>query len=88
MIYLDYAATTPLAPRVFDATQTYSLQNFGYPSSIFQYGQLAKKGVENAREQIAMVLSYSNDEIVFTSGGSECGNLASCGVALTERKRP
>jgi len=84
-IYLDYAATTPLDPRVLEAMQPYFSQSFGNPSSIHRYGQQAEAAVENARETIASVFNCLPKEVVFTSCGSESDNLAVRGGALAAR---
>ncbi|PWH17832.1 MAG: cysteine desulfurase NifS [Anaerolineae bacterium] len=87
MIYLDYAATTPLDSRVFDAMLPYFTENFGNPSSTHRYGQKAEAAVETARETIAGILNCRPDELIFTSCGSESDNLALRGVALARRKQ-
>ncbi|WKZ41882.1 MAG: cysteine desulfurase family protein [Anaerolineales bacterium] len=85
MIYLDYAATTPLDQRVLDAMMPYFRENFGNPSSIHRLGQKAEIAVEGAREKVAAVLGCRPDEIVFTSGGSEADNLALRGAMMAHR---
>ena len=82
MIYLDYAATTPMDPRVFDAMMPYFRESFGNPSSIHRLGQKAEAAVDEAREKVAAVLNCRPDEIIFTSGGSEADNLALRGAAM------
>jgi cysteine desulfurase len=86
MIYLDYAATTPIDRRVFDAMLPYFRESFGNPSSIHRYGQKAESAVDEAREKVAAVLHCSPEEILFTSCGSESDNLALRGAALAKRK--
>ncbi|MEN8241837.1 MAG: cysteine desulfurase family protein [Chloroflexota bacterium] len=81
-IYLDYAATTPLDPRVMEAMQPYFQQDFGNPSSIHSRGQKAEAAVENARERIAEIFNCKPGEVIFTSCGSESDNLALRGAAL------
>ena len=85
MIYLDYAATTPVDSRVFDAMLPYFREFFGNPSSIHRYGQKAEAAVDRAREKIAAVLHCRTDEIIFTSCGSESDNLALRGAAMARR---
>lgn len=82
MIYLDYAATTPLDKRVFDVMMPYFSELFGNPSSIHRLGQKAESAVDEAREKIAKALNCRTDEIIFTSGGSESDNLALRGVMM------
>lgn len=84
--YLDYAATTPLDPRVLDAMLPHLEHNFGNPSSIHYYGQKAEAAVENSRFTIAEVFNCLPEEIVFTACGSESDNLALRGSALAARR--
>ena len=86
-IYLDYAATTPVDPRVLKAMRPYFNETFGNPSSVHRYGQQAEAAVESARETVAEVLQCRPDEIVFTSCGSESDNLAIRGTALAMREK-
>ncbi|HVG63672.1 MAG TPA: cysteine desulfurase family protein [Hyalangium sp.] len=80
-IYLDYNATTPVAPEVLEAMLPYLREEFGNPSSTHPYGRRARQAVERAREQVAALLGASPEEIFFTSGGTEANNLAIRGVA-------
>ena len=86
-IYLDYNATTPIAPEVADAMTPYLRTHFGNPSSGHAYGQTARKAVEHARGQVATMLGCDADEVLFTSGGSESNNFALKGVALAPERR-
>jgi len=79
-IYLDYNATTPLAPSVQEAMQPFLMEHYGNPSSDHALGQYCQVAVEQAREQIATLLGAQAAEIVFTSGGTESNNLALKGV--------
>ena len=74
-IYLDNAATTPIAKEVIDVMQESMLENFGNPSSTHQFGRKAKNLVETARKNIANLLNASAAEIIFTAGGTEADNL-------------
>lgn len=78
-VYLDYNATTPIAPSARAAMLPFIEQYFGNPSSSHRYGQEAAAAVKRAREQVATLLNCSADEIVFTSGGSESDNWALLG---------
>jgi cysteine desulfurase len=80
-IYLDYNATTPIAPEVLRAMEPYLTAEFGNPSSGHVYGQRAAKAVELARGQVAALIGAEPGEIVFTSGATEANNLAIRGVA-------
>jgi len=85
-IYFDYAATTPLDPRVAHAMQPYFSEEFGNPSSVHGYGQRAEAALEEARQRLAVRLNAQPEEIIFTSGGTESDNLALRGVALAARQ--
>jgi cysteine desulfurase len=85
MIYLDYAATTPVDSRVYDAMKPYFSESFGNPSSVHRYGQRAEAALDSARETVASVLHCRTDEIIFTSCGSESDNLALRGASLAKR---
>lgn len=86
-IYLDYNATTPLDPAVLAAMRPYLESHYGNPSSGHAYGEAARVGVVQAREQVAALLGCEPDEVVFTGGGSESDNQALVGVALAHRER-
>jgi len=87
-IYLDYAATTPTHPEVVKAMLPYFTDDFGNPSSIYSYGQEAKSVIDEARIQVAKLIGARDEEIVFTSGGTEADNFAIKGIAFAnENKR-
>ena len=75
MIYLDYNATTPIAPAVLDAMLPYFHTHFGNPSSSHSFGQTAQEGIANARHQLSCCLNCSPTELVFMSGGTESINM-------------
>jgi cysteine desulfurase len=81
MIYLDYNATTPLAPEAFAAMQPYLLGHFGNPSSIHRAGREARAAIDDSRDRLARLLHGKPNEIVFTGGGTEADNLAILGLA-------
>jgi cysteine desulfurase len=80
MIYLDYAATTPIDPRVRKAMQPFLEGEYGNPSSIYSLGQNARKALETARTDLAKILNARNQEIIFSAGGTESINLAIFGI--------
>jgi len=86
-IYLDFNASTPIAPEVAEAMKPFLSQHFGNPSSLHWAGIPAKEAVEHARQQVAELLQCSPDEIVFTSGGSESNNHAIKGVFFALREK-
>jgi cysteine desulfurase len=75
-VYLDNAATTPLAPEVFEAIAPILKSNFGNPSSTHFFGRNARALIENSRRSIARHLNCRTSEIIFTSGGTEADNMA------------
>tara|TARA_B100000963_G_scaffold19559_1_gene14840 strand:- start:233 stop:1372 length:1140 start_codon:yes stop_codon:yes gene_type:complete len=75
-VYLDNAATTPLAPEVFDAIAPILKSNFGNPSSSHFIGRTARALIETSRRSIASHLNCHTSEIIFTSGGTEADNMA------------
>ena len=81
-IYLDYNATTPVAPSVTRAMLPFLEKHFGNPSSSHQLGQVPREAIARARSQLAGMLLSNDDEIVFTSGGSEANNMALKGTLL------
>ena len=86
-IYLDHAATTPVDPRVFLAMQPYFSEIYANPSSFHTPGLEAKRAVISARESIASHLHCREDEVVFTSGGTESDNLAITGIVRAHAKQ-
>lgn len=80
-IYLDFAATTPVDPRVAAAMIPYLTEKFGNQSSPHLYGKVAEEAVENARSQVAALVNADPKEIVWTSGATESNNLALKGAA-------
>ena len=90
VIYLDYAATTPVDPRVAQKMSACLLVegNFGNPASrSHYYGWQAEEAVEEARTQVAQLINADPREIVWTSGATESDNVAIKGVADGARKR-
>jgi len=86
-IYLDYNATTPIAPEVAEAMRPYLEAYFGNPSSVHAYGVKTKIAVEKARRQVAELIHCNPSEVIFTSGGTESNNYAIKGIALANRHK-
>lgn len=81
-LYLDAQATTPMDPRVLDKMMPYLVTFHGNPHSrTHMYGWETESAVENARKQIADLIGADKKEIIFTSGATECNNIAVKGVA-------
>lgn len=85
-IYLDNASTTPVEREVVEAMLPYLSGKFGNASSIHFYGQEARAAVDRARHQIAELINARQNEIVFTSGGTEANNLAIRGLIEANEK--
>lgn len=81
MIYLDYNATTPVAPEVFRAMEPFLAGEYGNPSCDYPLGLKACEAVRRARQEVAALLGCSPDAIVFTSGATEANNTVLKGVA-------
>lgn len=81
-IYLDYNATTPIAPSVQESMLPFLAERYGNPSSNHVLGRVCQEALEDARSQVASLLGADRDEIIFTSGGTEANNLAIKGVLL------
>lgn len=84
-VYLDHAATTPVAPAVLAAMQPYFTEFYGNPSSLHRFGRRASVALEAARRRIAEQIGATPKEIIFTSGGTESDNAALRGIALARR---
>lgn len=81
LIYLDYNATTPLAPAVQEALLPFLAEQYGNPSSAHTLGRAVRAAVEHARERVAGLIEADPDEVHFTSGGTESNNQALLGLA-------
>jgi cysteine desulfurase len=85
-VYLDYNATTPVAPAVLEAMLPFLGENFGNAGSVHSAGQRARAAVDVARESVAALIGAKPSEIVFTSGGTEADNLAIFGTVAASPK--
>lgn len=81
-VYLDYNATTPIAPAVQESMLPFLAEHFGDPASDHALGRAADEALQEARMRVAHLIGAERDEIVFTSGGTESNNMALRGVAL------
>jgi cysteine desulfurase len=80
-VYFDHNATTPLDERVLGAMEPYLRSVFGNASSRHEYGTVARKAVNEAREQVAALVNVQPSQVVFTSGGTEANNFFIKGAA-------
>ncbi len=85
-IYLDYNATTPIAPSVQEAMLPFLTRHYGNPSSSHALGRACQEAISDARDKVAVLLDCDPDEVVFTSGGTESNNAALKGIL--QRRRP
>lgn len=86
MIYLDYAAATPMDPRVLEAMLPYLKEQHGNPSSIHQFGQRSRRAVDEARNVVIEWLgAFSVHEILFVGSGTESCNMAVFGAAFARQ---
>ena len=83
--YLDNAATTPMAPEVLDTMNKEMKESWGNASTGYSYGRHSKLVMENSRHLIAQSINADDNEIVFTSGGTESDNTAIIQTALTRQ---
>lgn len=81
MIYLDYAATSPLREEALEAMLPYFKEAFGNPDSLHACGRRAAAALQSARDAIAAMLGVQPSEVYFTSGGTEADNWAARGIA-------
>jgi cysteine desulfurase len=79
-VYLDNSATTPVDPRVATAMARAVTETFGNASSVHGFGQQARAAIDRARREVASLIGARQNEIVFTSGGTEANNLAIRGL--------
>lgn len=87
-IYLDYAATTAVRPRVLAEMEPYLNHKFGNASSMHLFGQEARGAIDSARANVAKLINSLPEEIIFTSGGTEANNLAIKGLVESFASRP
>jgi cysteine desulfurase len=86
-VYMDYASTTPMDPRVLEAMMPYFREKFGNTMSPHAWGMEAREALERARETVAAFIGANPMELIFTSSATESNNLAIKGVALANRGR-
>ncbi|MCQ1535360.1 cysteine desulfurase NifS [Methanosarcina sp. KYL-1] len=87
LIYMDNSATTPVRKEVVEEMLPYMTENFGNPSSIYEIGKISGRAVEKARKQVADAIGAEENEVFFTSGGTESDNWALKGIAFANRDR-
>lgn len=86
-LYFDHSATTPVRKEVLEEMLPYFSSNFGNASSIYSIGRRSRKAIETARLKTSKAIGCSENEVYFTSCGSESDNLAIKGVAFANKHR-
>ncbi len=86
-VYLDYAATSPMDPKVIEVMNEHFRTSYGNSSSLHSIGQKAAQTLVKSRETVASLINAKRDEIIFTSSGTEADNIAILGVALKNQNR-
>ena len=84
-LYLDHNATTPVDPVVLDAMLPFMTAQFANPSASYESGRVARRAIEQAREQVAAAVDAAPSEVIFTASGSEANNLLIEGLARAHR---
>ena len=86
-VYLDNTATTPVLPEVRYAMLPYLTEAFGNPSCLHEWGDIPRDAIEKARGQVAELIGANQEEIIFTSSGTESNNFAIKGLAMAQQKK-
>ena len=86
-VYMDYAATTPVDPRVFKAMKPYFSEKYGNSVSLHKEGREAKEALEQSRKSIAAMMNAEPNELIFLSSATESTNMALKGIAFANRKK-
>lgn len=86
-VYLDNGATTKVDSKVVKAILPYFREDYGNASSLHSLGKKAKLALNNARKVLANKINAKDEEIIFTSGGTESNNLAVKGIAHANKSK-
>lgn len=86
-IYMDYASTTPLDPKVFSAMLPYFKKEFGNPSNLYGLSRRASEAIAEATKTISKILNCRSDEFVYTTSATEADNLAILGITRANKDR-
>lgn len=86
-VYMDYAATTPVDPRVVEAMKPYFGERFGNSVSLHKQGREAKEALDESRKTVASLMNAKPDEVVFMGSATEAANMTVKGIAFANRKK-
>jgi cysteine desulfurase len=86
-VYMDYAATTPVDPRVLKAMKPYFSEKYGNSVSLHKQGREAKEALEESRKTIAAMMNAKPNELIFMGSATESTNMALKGIAFANRKK-
>jgi len=86
-VYMDYAATTPVDPRVVEAMKPYFTEKYGNASSLHEWGREANYALEESREKVAKLINANAKELIFTGSATESNNLALKGIAFANKDK-
>src|SRR5215467_15378891 len=86
-IYLDNAASTPILDEVLREMLPYLKEHYGNPSSLHMFGRTTTRAIQKARRSVSFLIGCNENEVIFTSGGTEANNLAVKGIAELVRLR-
>jgi cysteine desulfurase len=86
-VYMDYAATTPVDPRVLKAMQPYFSEKFGNTMSLHKHGREAKQALTESRETITKLMNAKPDELIFTGSATEANNTVIKGIAYANKNK-
>ena len=86
-VYMDYAATTPVDPRVLKAMRPYFFKKCGNTMSLHTWGREAKEALEDSREKVASLMNAEPREVIFTSSATESNNTALKGITFANKNK-
>jgi cysteine desulfurase len=86
-VYMDYAATTPVDPRVFEIMKPYFSKKFGNSMSLYYLGREAKDALEASREKVAGLMNADVNDVIFTGSATESDNMALKEIAFANKEK-
>ena len=86
-VYMDYAATTPVDPRVLKKMRPYFIKKYGNSMSLHKWGREAKEALEDSRETVARLMNAESREFIFTSSATESNNMTLKGIAFANKNK-